>query len=84
MTVSIKTLSKMALLVCCVSFMLSVYNKPFMLSVVMLSVVMLNVITPFENSAWDHACNGWSNLLCWAVSFEHKMFMNQPLVSTIE
>ncbi len=38
---------------CSVSFMLSVINKPFiltilMLNVIMLSVVMLNVVVPFE------------------------------------
>ncbi len=29
---------------CCMSFMLSITNKPFVLSVVMLDVVMLNVV----------------------------------------
>jgi hypothetical protein len=30
------------------SFMLSVVNKPFVLSVIMLSVVMVNVVVPFH------------------------------------
>jgi hypothetical protein len=31
---------------CCMSFMLSVTNKPFMLNVVMPSVIMLNAMAP--------------------------------------
>jgi hypothetical protein len=31
---------------CSMSFMLSITNKPFMLSVIMLNVMMLNVVAP--------------------------------------
>jgi hypothetical protein len=41
-------LSIMAVSLCSVSFMLSVTNKPFMLSVIMLNVGMLNGVAPQE------------------------------------
>jgi hypothetical protein len=37
---------KVKALLCFVSFMLSVTNEPFMMSVVMLNVVMLSVLAP--------------------------------------
>ncbi len=49
MTVSIMPLSIMALvLLCWMSFMLSVENEPFMLRVNMLSVIMLNIVVPLR------------------------------------
>jgi hypothetical protein len=48
MTLSIWTLSKVVVLLCHVSFMLSVSNKTFMTSVVMLNVIMLNVVAPIH------------------------------------
>jgi hypothetical protein len=36
-------------------FMLSVDNKPIMLSVFMLSVVMLNVVAPLSGTMWFNA-----------------------------
>jgi hypothetical protein len=34
-----------------------------------------NKLVHFKNTAWYHACNGWSSFLVWTVSYKHKMFM---------
>jgi hypothetical protein len=41
---------------CCVSLMLSVRNKVFVLSVIMLNVIMLSVVAPDQLLCPLHAC----------------------------
>ncbi len=73
--------------------MLSVANKPFMLSVVMLNVVMLNVLSPEKlyhpsMSAVCMTCSVFYNALAYfatAVSYTHKMFMKlRPVANVIK
>ncbi len=50
-------------LLCWTSLMLSVTNKPFMLSVVMLNVVMLNVVAPTDHCMSINTSIGFFKLL---------------------